>query len=365
MLSLMRLLEARNALDWLVARIAPLLKPFGLTGLGVFAALQINFVSFAAPIATLAMMEQRGTSDRHLAATLAMVFAMAQANASLPMLTMGLELAPILILSLLGGLTESADPDAAAESLFQFTGLGEGAMPLALTLYDACTVRRGRPGGVLGQIVALAYAYVERTAGVAPGFAPARFVQAVAAAVSQGPLQASDFHALGLTLRIQAFDLCIEPGRILRQQAKAALQQLTLEPREVGPQRLAPVAPVLDFGHQRLVALTVLDQRRQQRDLALGLEHRLMGAVEVIEVADQRLDAAGDVEGLQHVAAHEVGEVAHRFHRYRLVEQLQRLLVFDTEASPKPRPVRRKAVEQFTTTGTQAPSRAPWVISRS
>ena len=73
MLSLMRLLEARGALDWLVARISPLLRPFGLTGLGVFAALQINFVSFAAPMATLTMMEQRGTSDRHLAATLAMV----------------------------------------------------------------------------------------------------------------------------------------------------------------------------------------------------------------------------------------------------------------------------------------------------
>ena len=73
MLSLMRLLEARGALDWLVARLAPLLRPVGLTGLGVFAALQINFVSFAAPVATLAMMEQRGTSDRHLAATLAMV----------------------------------------------------------------------------------------------------------------------------------------------------------------------------------------------------------------------------------------------------------------------------------------------------
>ena len=43
------------------------------------------------PIATLAMMEQRGTSDRHLAATLAMVFAMAQANAALPMMTMGLD----------------------------------------------------------------------------------------------------------------------------------------------------------------------------------------------------------------------------------------------------------------------------------
>jgi spore maturation protein SpmB len=108
MLSLMRLLEARGALDWFVARLAPALRPFGLTGLGVFAALQINFVSFAAPLATLTMMEQRGTSDRHLAATLAMVFAMAQANASLPMLTMGLELVPTLFFSLAGGLTAAA-----------------------------------------------------------------------------------------------------------------------------------------------------------------------------------------------------------------------------------------------------------------
>ncbi len=108
MLALMRLLEARGVLDWVVAKLAPALRPFGLTGLGVFAALQINFVSFAAPMATLTMMEQRGTSDRHLAATLAMVFAMAQANASLPMLTMGLDLAPTLIFSLMGGLSAAA-----------------------------------------------------------------------------------------------------------------------------------------------------------------------------------------------------------------------------------------------------------------
>lgn len=104
MLALMRLLEARGALDWLVARIAPLLHPLGLTGLGVFAAFQINFVSFAAPVATLAMMEQRGTSDRHLAATLAMVMAMAQANASFPLAALGLRLGPVLAFSLLGGL---------------------------------------------------------------------------------------------------------------------------------------------------------------------------------------------------------------------------------------------------------------------
>ncbi|HXE39185.1 MAG TPA: nucleoside recognition domain-containing protein [Azonexus sp.] len=108
MLSLMRLLEARGVLDWVVGLLAPLLKPFGLTGLGVFAALQINFVSFAAPMATLTMMEQRGASDRHLAATLAMVFAMAQANAVFPMLTMGLDFTMTLVFSLIGGLVAAA-----------------------------------------------------------------------------------------------------------------------------------------------------------------------------------------------------------------------------------------------------------------
>ena len=108
MLSLMRLLEARGVLDWLVEKLAPILKPIGLTGLGVFAALQINFVSFAAPIATLTMMEQRGASDRHIAATLAMVFAMAQANAVFPMITMGLHLGTTLLYSVVGGLVAAA-----------------------------------------------------------------------------------------------------------------------------------------------------------------------------------------------------------------------------------------------------------------
>ena len=147
MLSLMRLLEARGALDWLVAKLAPVLKPFGLTGLGVFAALQINFVSFAAPMATLTMMEQRGTSDRHLAATLAMVFAMAQANASLPMLTMGLELAPILILSLLGGLTA-----AVATYYFfgrQLSASGGARRASCRITRSKCLAKRGRPSRLL------------------------------------------------------------------------------------------------------------------------------------------------------------------------------------------------------------------------
>ncbi len=108
MLSLMRLLEAKGALDCLVAKLSPGLKPLGLTGLGIFAALQINFVSFAAPVATLSMMDQRGSSDRHIAATLAMVMAMAQANVVMPMATMGLHYLSTLLLSLLGGLVAAA-----------------------------------------------------------------------------------------------------------------------------------------------------------------------------------------------------------------------------------------------------------------
>lgn len=108
MLSLMRLLEARGVIDRMIALFTPLLRPIGLTGLGIFAALQISFVSFAAPVATLAMMDQRGASERHIAATLALVMAMAQANVVFPMLAQGLQFAPVMLLSLLGGLVAAA-----------------------------------------------------------------------------------------------------------------------------------------------------------------------------------------------------------------------------------------------------------------
>jgi len=108
MLTLMRLLEAQGKLDWLVKRLTPILRPFGLDGLSVFAALQINFISFSAPISTLSMMETRGASDRHIAATLAMVFAMSQANAAFPLMTMGLNLGTTLFFSLIGGLVAAS-----------------------------------------------------------------------------------------------------------------------------------------------------------------------------------------------------------------------------------------------------------------
>src|SRR5574343_950680 len=108
MLTIMRFLEAKGFLDWFVSKVAPMLRPFGLNGLSIFAALQVSFVSFAGPVATLTMMDQRGVSDRHIAASLALVFSMAQANVLFPMASMGLHFGFTILMSIVGGLIAAA-----------------------------------------------------------------------------------------------------------------------------------------------------------------------------------------------------------------------------------------------------------------
>lgn len=108
MLTLMRLLEAKGILDWIVDRISPLLYPLGIPGLGVFALLQVLFVSFAAPLATLAMMDKGGLSRRHIAATLALVFGAAQANVVFPMAALGLNAPATLAISALAAVLGAA-----------------------------------------------------------------------------------------------------------------------------------------------------------------------------------------------------------------------------------------------------------------
>ena len=108
MLTFMRLLEATGILDRLVQMVAPVLRPFGLPGLGVFAMIQILFVSFAAPMATLAMMDKGGSPRRHIAATLAMVLGMAQANVVFPMAALGLHAPTTIAISIICGLIGAA-----------------------------------------------------------------------------------------------------------------------------------------------------------------------------------------------------------------------------------------------------------------
>ncbi|ADU71057.1 nucleoside recognition domain-containing protein [Pantoea sp. At-9b] len=103
MLFVMKYLEAKGVLDFIVRHTTPLLKPLGITGLALFALIQLNFVSFAAPLAALAIMEKRGTSDRHMAATLSMLFAMGQANAFYPLIPAGLHWGAAILISICGG----------------------------------------------------------------------------------------------------------------------------------------------------------------------------------------------------------------------------------------------------------------------
>ncbi|MGH1462673.1 MAG: nucleoside recognition domain-containing protein [Neptuniibacter sp.] len=108
MLALMKLLDAKGILSWLSNILAPLTRIFGVPGLGIFAMLKLLFVSFAGPIATLTLMDQNGTSRRYIAATLAMVMAMSQANASFPLAAFGLNLGVTLLTSIVGGLAAAA-----------------------------------------------------------------------------------------------------------------------------------------------------------------------------------------------------------------------------------------------------------------
>lgn len=108
MLIVMKYLEAKGVVDAVVRLTAPVLKPFGISGLAIFALIQLNFVSFAAPIAALAIMEKRGTSERQLAAALAMLFAMGQGNVFYPLIPFGLHWGSAIIISIVGGLVAAA-----------------------------------------------------------------------------------------------------------------------------------------------------------------------------------------------------------------------------------------------------------------
>lgn len=108
MLIVMKYLEAKGIVDAVVRLTAPVLKPFGISGVAIFALIQLNFVSFAAPIAALAVMEKRGTSERQLAAALAMLFAMGQGNVFYPLIPYGLHWGSAIAISILGGLVAAA-----------------------------------------------------------------------------------------------------------------------------------------------------------------------------------------------------------------------------------------------------------------
>jgi spore maturation protein SpmB len=108
MMAIMKVVEARGILALVARLVQPLLRLFGVPGAGAFAILQLLLVSFAAPLATLSIMEKDGTARRQIAATLAMIFTMSQANVVFPMVAVGLDLGVIMLTSFIGGLAAAA-----------------------------------------------------------------------------------------------------------------------------------------------------------------------------------------------------------------------------------------------------------------
>ena len=177
---------------------------------------------------------------------------------------------------------------------------------------------------------------------------------AVAAVVGHRAAQLAHLRLLLALLSAEPLDLARLTRQFIGQVRQALVEQLGLQHREEGLQRIARGAPLLDLRGQCLTAFAVGHQRLQQGDLALRLQHRFMRAVQVVEVGDQRLQARRHVERFEHVAAHEVGQVADRLHRHGLVKKFQRLVVLDAEVTAKQRAVGREAVFHRHAAGAQA-----------
>ena len=74
---------------------------------------------------------------------------------------------------------------------------------------------------------------------------------------------------------------------------------------------------------------------------------------QIVEMRDDVADAVGRVARLQHVVAHEIIEVANRFHGYGLVEKLQRLLRPDAQETAQRGRVLGELVEDLRTAASQ------------
>lgn len=105
MMGLMEIFVQRGLLYRVSRLLSPALSIFGIPGIGIFAMLQILLVNFAAPLATFIIMEKDGTiSKRKIAATLAMVLTMSQANAVFPLAIVGLNVPITILSSILGSI---------------------------------------------------------------------------------------------------------------------------------------------------------------------------------------------------------------------------------------------------------------------
>ena len=156
--------------------------------------------------------------------------------------------------------------------------------------------------------------------------------------------------------RAGLLEVDVQRGQLGGARRQSIAQQAHACLGEPGSEGVAAVAVVLHLRGERVVGIAVGHQRLQPAQLVLRLEHRLVGAGEVVDVGDEAGDALLHREGLQHVLAHEVGEVADGLHRDRLVEEVERLIILDAEALAERGLVRREGVVHFLRHWLEAPA---------
>ena len=108
-------------------------------------------------------------------------------------------------------------------------------------------------------------------------------------------------------------------------------EQFAPPPGEVDRNRLVNPIERVEPLRQPVLLSELLHEGRQQLELITGSYDGVVGACEVVEVADERLDALGHVEWLEHVGPYELIEIVDRLHRHRLVEQVESLVGLDAE----------------------------------
>lgn len=166
-----------------------------------------------------------------------------------------------------------------------------------------------------------------------------QLLQTIAALLGHRLLECIDIQPLTVALFKLTFLLRRQSLLLIGQQLKPTIQKTEFEFRKPGFKGLTAVAQSLLLDTQPVVFFAVGHQRLQQQLLMLGLQNCFMGTTQIIKMCNQCADASSDIKRFKHVAADELGQVAHRFHRNRLMKQFQRLFVIDTKAPPKPRTV--------------------------
>lgn len=105
---LMKVLENKGVLGLISKLLTPITQLFGAAGLSIIGLSKMLFVSSVAPLTTLQKLDLQELDRRKLAASLALILSLTQANVSFPLIAYGLDIGFVLMSSLVGGVVASA-----------------------------------------------------------------------------------------------------------------------------------------------------------------------------------------------------------------------------------------------------------------